>query len=91
MDIYPFKSVIYTLYSSKDSNEEAINFCIRTGIGAITAHHSRMTEDFCAKLNAVGIKPLVHTVNDPQEISRFFDMGVAAIYTDNTEPELLKR
>lgn len=86
MDIYPFKSVIYTLYMSEDYNNDVISFCLRTGVGAVTAHESRMTEAFCQELNAAGIKAFVHTINDLGEIKGFYDMGVTCVYTDTAVP-----
>lgn len=86
MDIYPFRSVVYTLYQSADTNEQATAFCLRTGIGAVTAFTLRMTEDFSSQLNAAGIHPLVHTVNEQQEVQRFLDIGVSAVYSDFALP-----
>ena len=91
MDVYPFKSVVYTLYQSYDTDDEALSFCLRSGVGAVTAHSSRMTEEFSAKLGAAGVLALVHTLNDEQEIESFFDMGVSAVYSDFALPENTKR
>lgn len=82
MNVYPFKSVVYTLYSSKDTDEEAIAFCLESGVKAITASDERMTEEFVSKIDAAGLKALTHTVNDISEAQEFLDMGVSCIYTD---------
>ena len=91
MDIYEFKSVLYTLYSSSDTDEEALDFCLRSGVGVITVPRERMTEEFAVKMEAVGVKTLTHTVNDLSEASAFFDMGVDCIYTDFILPSQMQR
>jgi len=90
MDIYPFSSVLYTLYGSPDTDAQVLSFCLRSGVSAVTAPIYRMTEDFSAALNAAGIKSLVHTVNDADEINAFVDTGVSGIYTDFALPADLK-
>lgn len=88
MKIYPFKSVVYTLYASFDSNSQVLNFCASSGIGAVTMPYWRVDEDeeFIRQLNAIGVRSLVHTLNDKTEMEHYFDLGVDMIYTDFAEP-----
>lgn len=86
MDIYPFRSVIYTLYMSPDDNDTVIAFCAGSGIKAVTMPQGRCSEDFVDSLGAMGVHTLVHTINDPQQASLLSDSGVAGIYTDFLTP-----
>lgn len=94
MKIYPFNSVVYTLYTSLDSNDQVLNFCAASGIGAVTMPYKRADTDdeFVNQLDAIGVRSLVHTLNDKAEMEHFFDIGVDMIYTDFAEPaEFAKR
>lgn len=91
MDIYPFKSVIYTLYMTPDDNERVRAFCAQSGIKAVTMSQGRCTEDFVASLEAIGIFSLVHTINDLRQAGQYIDIGVSGIYTDFLTPEELSK
>lgn len=79
---YNFKSYIYTLYASTDSNEQVIEFVKETGISAVTMWASRATTDFITALNEIGVYTFTHTVNDLSEIASLLNIGVFGIYTD---------
>lgn len=81
-DIYPWKSVIYTLYQTPDDLDEVIRFCSKQGIGIVTMNYENMTEDMVAKLKEAGIMTFTHTVNDMEEVRRELAMGVSGFYTD---------
>lgn len=89
MDIYPFRSVIYTLYMSPDDNDAVRAFCAASGIKAVTMPQKRCTEDFVASLDALGISALTHTVNDAHQAVSFAEAGVAGIYTDFLKPGII--
>ena len=91
MDVYPFRSVVYTTYLSNDMDNELIQFCLRTGVGAVTTHGKRMTEDFSSQLSAAGIKSLVFTINDVETAQNYVDMGVSCIYSDFILPGQLHK
>ena len=88
MKIYPFKSVVYTLYASFDTNDQVLNFCASSGIGAVTMPQRRVdeNEEFVRQLDAIGVRSLVHTLNDKAEMEHYFDLGLDVIYTDFAEP-----
>ena len=86
MSIYPFRSVIYTLYLSHDTDTEAMRFCIESGVGAMATYAGRMTDTLATSLTAAGIHPLVYTVNEKEQVQRLFDVGVEAVYTDFLKP-----
>ena len=83
MDVYPFKSVIYTLYQEEDWTRDSVyEFCFRSGIRFVTLKYSLITEDIIAFWKTLGIKTGVHTVNDEDLAQNMYDMGVDIIYTD---------
>ena len=82
MDIYPFKSIIYTLYMSPDSLEEVKAFCVQSGIKAVTMYKAGYPDTFVSELNALGISSLAHTINDEQEANELIEAGYSGIYTD---------
>lgn len=81
-DIYPWKSVIYTLYQSPDDLDEVIRFCTKKGIEIVTMNYEHMMEDMVTKLNEAGIMTFTHTVNDMEEVRREQAIGVKGFYTD---------
>lgn len=87
--IYEFPSIIYTLYATKDTDQEVIDFAASHSIEAVTIPESRAKPDFLAKLKKAGITAYVNTINDPSEIGRLQRMGVTGVYSDFvTEQEL---
>lgn len=88
MKIYPFKSVVYTLYATPDTNDQVLNFCASSGIGAVTMPKQRVDEngEFVRQLDAIGVRSLTHTLNDKAEMKHYFDLGIDVIYTDFAEP-----
>lgn len=86
MDIYPFKSAVFTLYMSPDDDEKVRAFCAKSGIEAVTMPQSRCTEEFVASLDAMGIYTFVHTINDPQQAGLLLESGVTGLYTDFLTP-----
>ncbi|GGG00980.1 hypothetical protein GCM10010912_52290 [Paenibacillus albidus] len=79
--VHPFTSVIYTLYESKDSDEQVIEFVKKTGVD-ITMPVGRATKGFVQRLKAAGARVYVHTVNDEDEIRKLSTLGVDGFYTD---------
>lgn len=79
--VYSFSEVLYTLYQSKDNDEQVIDFVERTGVD-ITMPVSRATKSFVKKLKKAGARVYVHTVNEEDEIRELSRMGVDGFYTD---------
>jgi glycerophosphoryl diester phosphodiesterase len=79
--VYSFPEVLYTLYQSKDTDEQVIEFVNKTGVD-ITMPVSRATKSFVKKLKKTGARVYVHTVNEEDEIRELARMGVDGFYTD---------
>ena len=91
MSIYPFKSVIYTLYQSLDSNQQVLDFIDNSNVRVITlpASSSRDDEAFFQELNNRGCYIYVHTINDMSKAAEYLARGCYGIYTDNIINEQL--
>lgn len=83
-----YSNIILTLYRLPTYNEKAdakynAEFAKKNSLFAVTADFTLANEDFVGEFTAAGIPLYLHTVNDPAEKQRFFDMGVSGVYTDN--------
>lgn len=87
MELYPFKSMIYTLYATDWTPESVYSFCKKTGIRFVTMPAEDADADTIEFWNRLGIHSAVHTVNDREQARRLMDMGVDMIYTDFLLPE----
>lgn len=86
-EIYPWKSVIYTLYQSPDDLESVVSFCMERGIQAVTMNYWAITEETVQMFHEAGISVLTFTVNDMEDISRGRDIGIDGFYTDVAAPD----
>lgn len=80
-EVYVFPEILYTLYQSKDTDEQVIDFVRRTGVD-ITMPVSRATKSFVKQLSKAGARVYVHTINDEEEIRKLSRIGVDGFYTD---------
>lgn len=89
MDIYPFESIIYTLYATQDSPTEITAFVQENNIDAVTMPEYKVSPNFVAKLRQAGAVTYVHTINDTTTVNNYEKWGVYGVYSDLlTEPEL---
>jgi len=90
-EIYPFSSIIYTLYATTDSPERIAAFVKANHIDAVTMPEHRVNPNFVAKLREAGAVTYVHTINDANTVNNYEKWGVYGVYSDLlTEPELEK-
>lgn len=82
MNVYPFKSIVYTLYNSSDTEDEVIEFVKQTGIDVITMPESKVNQGFVENLNKQGCYVFVHTINNMKKVEQYREMGVYGFYTD---------
>lgn len=82
MRVYPFRSVIFTLYQTVWSSESVYDFCFRSGVRCITMPVEDVTTDILSLWKTLGIRVAVHTVNDESSAEQLFREGVDLIYTD---------
>lgn len=86
MNIYNFRSIIYTLYQTADSDEKILNFVQNTGIKVVTMFEERLSDPFKKQLDDLGIYVYVHTINEIDAANRLWKNGVYGIYTDSLMP-----
>lgn len=87
MDVYPFKSIIFTLYATSWTPQSVYEFCAESGVRFITMWADAVTEDIMTLWNTLGIQVGAHTCNDPAQIDALRELGVDVIYTDFVGPE----
>lgn len=89
MSIYPFESVIYTLYQSPDSNQEVLDFIDNSNVRMITLPKNTIRDDdvFFQELLDRGCYIYVHTINDISIAANYYERGCTGIYTDIIRPE----
>jgi glycerophosphoryl diester phosphodiesterase len=82
----PFPAVIFTLYQIRISDEDVVAFAAREGIAAVAASTTRFDPGLAQRLHRIGVKVLVHTVDDPADIQRFSAQGADGFFTDSYLP-----
>jgi glycerophosphoryl diester phosphodiesterase len=82
MDIYPFSSVIYTLYQSEDTDDQVVDFIKESGIRVVTTPAENFRADLAQRLNELGCKVYVHTIDDEGQKDEFLAGHVDGIYTN---------
>lgn len=90
MSSHPFKSMIYTLYSTSTTNSRALEFATSKGIKVVTIPPERITKEYMDSFNAYGVKVYTHTINNAEEAQRLLDMGVYGFYTDFLSPSQIE-
>lgn len=84
-DVYPFPSVIYTLYMTQDSAEKVLDFVLsQDSIQTVTipvGHGVFFTQDFFEALHANGKKVYTHTIHTYDDLTTYSALGVDGFYT----------
>lgn len=83
MSTHCFPEMILSLYRARLSNEEIASFVQnRRNIRAIALPKQRLDDKLVAISAALGLKLIVHTVNDPNQMQQLRERGVYGFYTD---------
>ena len=83
MPIYPWKSVIYTLYQAPSwTPESIIDFSKKSGVRFITYWGSALKPELVKKWKDSGIYTAAHTINNLPYANQLRESGVNIIYTD---------
>ncbi|MCD7902952.1 MAG: hypothetical protein LUF91_04180 [Oscillospiraceae bacterium] len=84
-----YENIILSLYqmtyNEKANAKEAANFAKSHSLWGITFSYELVDElgtEYVATLESAGTQLFVHTVNDPDEIERYINMGINGIYRD---------
>lgn len=87
MNVYPFKSVIFTLYQIVWNGEDIAKFCVRSGVKFITFSGGEDDSEVIDLWKNLGIKVAVHTINEDEIAETLFSEGVDMLYTDFLDPK----
>lgn len=89
MDIYPWRSVIYTLYANNSwTPENVLEFAQTSEIKFITLWDSYLTTEISTLWQSAGIKIGTHTLNHLTTAADSRARGADVIYTDFLTPQL---
>lgn len=88
MAVYPFRSVILTLYKSKMAPEAALEFCRTSGVRFVTMPCKSFTPEIAGLLDQLDISIGVHTTSSAEDAQAFFENGVDMVYTDFLTPDM---
>lgn len=88
--IYPWKSVIYTLYNQtveEFSYENVYDFVSSRGIKVITTFPARADEEFIGKIHDLEGYVYLHTFNEVERVEELIEQyGIQGVYTDFLTP-----
>jgi glycerophosphoryl diester phosphodiesterase len=87
--IHPFKAIIYTLYNSRDTDPQVVEFVQTKGIQVVVMPPWRATPEFLKTLGQVGVLTYVHTINQPEELRALQQRGVHGVYSDLITPKMI--
>jgi glycerophosphoryl diester phosphodiesterase len=77
-----FATVIFTLYRTKIDDDTVVEIAASRAVPVITMSRERFNRELVARLEAIGIDSLVHTINNPAEMVGYIDQGVRGLYSD---------
>ncbi len=86
MSQYKFKSLIYTLYATTSTNQQALEFVTAKSIKVVTIPPERINQQDMQLFNSYGIKVYTHTINDLEQMKTLKNMGIYGFYTDFITP-----
>ena len=83
-EYWDFPNYAYTLYMSRDTNAQVLEFVRQEGINAVVMwyHRAMRYPEFVAQLGEAGAVVFAHTINDLPLAQRLLDIGVYGIYTN---------
>lgn len=84
MAIYPWKSVIYTLYANWGNwtPENVIEFANQSGVRFITIPAGAITPELAEQWKAANLYIAAHTIDDLSFVKQLRSLGVDDIYTN---------
>ncbi len=80
--IFPFPRYVYTLYKTKASDKEVIDFVKQNGISFVTTYPERYSAAFGKELKKCGTSVFLHTINESHAVREYIRMNVDGFYTD---------
>ncbi|TLM97724.1 MAG: hypothetical protein FDZ75_03930 [Actinobacteria bacterium] len=84
--VYPFRNIVYTLYQTQSSPEQALAFARDSGIRVVALPIGMWTPALSGQAGG-GVSLAVYTTNDRAEADRLRGGGVALLYSDFLPPD----
>lgn len=83
-----YQNVILTLYNTEYSNEKVLGIADKYDLFAITMDQERAAKgNLLKQLDDQNVTVLLHTLNDPKELSSLAEQGADGFYTDFITPK----
>jgi glycerophosphoryl diester phosphodiesterase len=89
--VYKFKTIIYTLYRTKDMESSVIKFARNNNISAITMPEWRVNKGFTKALDNLGVASFVHTIDSEEGILKYRSKGIGGYYSNLIDQVLLNK
>ncbi|MDR1540358.1 MAG: hypothetical protein LBU32_20635 [Clostridiales bacterium] len=83
---YKFSNIIYTLYMTRDTEDQVVEFVQKEGIKVVVMPPERANDAFLQKLLSIGEIVFLHTLNDMETVMGWKAKGVSGFYTDYLVP-----
>lgn len=88
MDVYDFKSIIYSLYKQDELNsKEIIDFAYENGVKAVVVDRSKLSSKFISELKQRGVYVYVNTYNNTEKVKELEQLGAKGIFSDFINPK----
>lgn len=92
MNIYDFKSMIFTTYRLEDLEvNKIVDFSYEHGIKIVAANRFKFSEDLTKKLVDRDISLYMYTYNDSNKVNSLRNSYVSGFYTDFLPKEIISR
>lgn len=77
-----YNNIILTLYMSNYTDDEIVNFAMTHPLYGVTMHYSKAYGELPNRLNNLGVKTYIHTVNELYIFEELAQRGIRGFYTD---------
>jgi glycerophosphoryl diester phosphodiesterase len=85
--IYKYPNILYTLYATPDTEDQAAKFIESEHIPVVVMPPERANQPFLDRLTGLGARIYLHTLNDYNEVESWRSKGVWGVYTDSLLPK----
>lgn len=88
--IYPEWQMMLTLYQTHASDQDILSFVQKKPVAAIVMSLERFTPHFARRLRGIGVKVVLHTINDLEIMNRYVGADADGIMTDSIAAEAIR-
>jgi phosphoglycerol transferase MdoB-like AlkP superfamily enzyme/glycerophosphoryl diester phosphodiesterase len=82
-EYYGYRNIIYTLYITKNTEDEIIDFIKHNELFALTMPVDMINKDFIDRIKETDTFIYTHTINDLEKVKEYEEIGIDGFYTDD--------